>query len=59
MNFGLKNAEGYYDPTAFEAIENVSKSEETENRNIVYICSPLREDIEQNQRKARGYGKSV
>ncbi|MBR1722168.1 MAG: hypothetical protein IJ727_06770 [Treponema sp.] len=59
MNFGLKNTDGYYDPTAFEAIENVSKSEETENRNIVYICSPLREDIERNQRKARGYCRFV
>lgn len=59
MNLGLKNAEGYYDPTAYEAIKNVSKNEETENRNIVYICSPLRGDIDRNQRKACGYCRFV
>ena len=36
MNLEIKNAEGYYDPTAYEAIKNVSENEENENRNIVY-----------------------
>ena len=59
MNINLKNAEGYYDPTAYEAIKNVSENEENVNRNIVYICSPLRGDIERNQRKACGYCRLV
>ena len=36
MNLEIKNAEGYYDPTAYEAIKNASENEETVNRNIVY-----------------------
>ena len=48
------------DPTAYEAIENVSKNEETINRNIVYICSPIiRDDIERIHRKDRGYCRFV
>ncbi len=59
MNIELKNAEGYYDPTAYEAIKNISKNEKNENRNIVYICSPLRGDIVRNQNKALGYCRFV
>lgn len=59
MNLGIKNAEGYYDPTAYEAIQNASRDEETINRNIVYICSPLRGDIVRNQNKALGYCRFV
>lgn len=59
MNIELKNAEGYYDPTAYEAIKNASCDEETINRNIVYICSPLRGDIVRNQNKALGYCRFV
>ena len=51
------NAEGYYDPTAYEAlmsIENEAKADHA-YRPIVYICSPLSGDIEGNQIKARRY----
>ena len=47
------------DPTAYEAIKNSSCDEETINRNIVYICSPLRGDIVRNQNKALGYCRFV
>ncbi len=59
MDLGLKNTEGYYDPTAYEAIKNASCDEETMNRNIVYICSPLRGNTQRNQRKACGYCRFV
>lgn len=59
MKLGIKNAEGYYDPTAYEAIKNASRDEETMSRNIVYICSPLRGDIARNQNKALGYCRFV
>lgn len=59
MNLELKNAEGYYDLTAYEAIKNVSRNEEATNRNIVYICSSLRNDAERNWHKALGYCRFV
>lgn len=59
MNLGLKNAEGYYDLTAYEAIKNASKDDKTNSRNIVYICSPLRGDVERNQNRACGYCRFV
>lgn len=46
------NSEGYPDPVAYEAIRNLEKRE---YRPLVYICSPLAGDVEENQRKARGY----
>ena len=52
MDLGLKNAEGYYDLTAYEAIKNMSKHEERKFKNIVYICSPLSGDVKRNQNKA-------
>lgn len=45
MNLEIKNTEEYCN--------------QTENRNIVYICSPLRDDIDRNQRKACGYCRFV
>ena len=59
MDLGLKNAEGYYDLTAYEAIKNVSDSEKLKPRNIIYVCSPLSGDIDKNQQKACEYCKFV
>ena len=59
MDFGLKNAEGYYDLTAYEAIKNVSDEEKIKPRNIIYVCSPLKGDIEKNRQKACEYCKFV
>lgn len=43
MDLGLKNAEGYYDLTAYEAIKNVSNEEKIKPKNIIYVCSRLRD----------------
>ena len=59
MDLGLKNAEGYYDLTAYEAIKNVSDEEKIKPRNIIYVCSPLKGDIEKNRQKACEYCKFV
>ena len=59
MDLGLKNAEGYYDLAAYEAIKNVSDSEKLKPKNIVYVCSPLSGDIDKNQQKACEYCKFV
>lgn len=52
------NAEGYYDPTCYEALKRVSK-EERENlfRPLVYICSPYAGDTEGNAARARKYSR--
>jgi dienelactone hydrolase len=57
MSINKFNSEGYYDPTAYEAL---SKLEEEARRShtyrpVVYICSPLSGDVEGNQHKARRY----
>ncbi len=57
MNYYMRNAEGYYDPTAFEALSNIEREAREAHafRPIIYICSPLSGNIEENQVKARGY----
>ena len=50
----MKNAEGYADPTAGEAIRRASKFK---FRPIVYICSPYSGDIEGNVERARQYSR--
>ena len=47
-----RNAEGYPDPVAYEAIRNVEKKE---FRPLVYICSPLSGNVEVNKERARKY----
>lgn len=47
-----RNAEGYPDPVAYEAIRNVEKKE---FRPLVYICSPLSGNVEVNKERARRY----
>lgn len=53
------NAEGYYDPTAYEALTAVEQSERAKNtfRPLVYICSPFSGDIESNTLAARRYSR--
>lgn len=57
MGINKFNAEGYNDPTAYEALLAIEKEAKKERayRPIVYICSPLAGDIEVNQAKARRY----
>ena len=57
MSINKFNAEGYYDPTAFEALTKIEREakEVFSFRPIVYICSPLSGDVAGNQEKARLY----
>lgn len=57
MGANLRNSEGYYDPTAYEALTNILREAKAVRsfRPVVYICSPLSDDVESNQAKARTY----
>ena len=52
-----KNAEGYLDLTAYEALVNIEREAQKAFafRPVVYICSPLSGDIDSNQEAARRY----
>ncbi len=51
------NSEGYPDPTAYEALTAVTKSEVPVKtyRPLVYIASPFAGDTERNKERAQGY----
>ncbi|MGJ4848955.1 hypothetical protein ACH6CV_01755 [Bacillota bacterium Meth-B3] len=52
----MKNASGYVDPTACEALENIIRGERAKCLGympLTYICSPYAGDVEQNVRNAR------
>jgi len=57
MGVNKFNAEGYFDPTAYEALTTIEKEakQKTAFRPLVYVCSPLSGDIAGNQEKARRY----
>ena len=57
MGVNKFNAEGYFDPTAYEALTTIEKEakQKTAYRPLVYVCSPLSGDIVGNQDKARRY----
>lgn len=59
MGVNKKNAEGYQDPTAYEALTNIVKEERSVRafRPIVYICSPFSGNIERNTAAARDYSR--
>ena len=59
MSIDKRNAEGYMDPTAYEAMSLIEKEERALRafRPIVYICSPYAGDIEKNVNAARGYSR--
>ena len=52
MSIDKFNSEGYYDPTAYEALSAIEKEEKALRafRPIVYICSPFSGDVEGNVR---------
>lgn len=51
-----RNTEGYYDPTAYEALAKIEREAKAHAfRPMVYICSPLSGNITANQRNARHY----
>lgn len=50
------NAEGYPDPTAYNALMAVSREEEAKRyRPLVYIASPFAGDTKRNTERAQGY----
>ncbi len=50
------NSEGYYDPTAYEALKNIDKDKK-QKKKIVFICSPFAGDVELNTMRAKRYGR--
>ena len=59
MSINKFNSEGYYDPTAFEAMSAVEKEERALRafRPIVYICSPYAGNVSENVENARRYSR--
>ena len=59
MSIDKYNAEGYYDPTAYEAMTIIEKEERALRafRPIVYICSPYAGDTEININAAQKYSR--
>jgi hypothetical protein len=59
MSIDKYNAEGYYDPTAYEAMTLIEKEERALRafRPIVFICSPYAGDTENNVKSAQGYSR--
>ena len=57
MSIDIRNGEGYYDPTAYEALSLIEKEEDTLRafRPIVFICSPYAGAIEKNIMAAQSY----
>lgn len=52
------NAEGYYDPTAYEALSRIEREErKAMYRPLVYICSPYSGNVDFNVTNARIYCK--
>lgn len=52
------NAEGYYDPTAYEALSRIEREErKAMYRPLVYICSPYSGNVDFNLTNARIYCK--
>ena len=56
MGINKYNSEGYYDPTAYEALTAVEKGAKV-FRPLVYICSPYSGDVEGNIKSARRYSR--
>ena len=58
MNNDKRNAEGYLDPTAYEALSRVRREEGPRTyRPLVFICSPYAGDVETNVCNARAYSR--
>ncbi len=60
MSVDKRNSEGYADPTAYEALSALERTERQSLRAfrpIVYICSPFSGDVERNVLAARRYSR--
>lgn len=64
MDMDKYNSEGYYDPTAYEALINIHREEKAADKKaaylpLVYVCSPYAGDIENNVKNAKAYSRYV
>lgn len=59
MSINKFNSEGYYDPTAFEALFIIEKEQRALRafRPIVYICSPFAGEVARNIKAAQRYSR--
>ena len=59
MSINKFNSEGYYDPTAYEALSLIEKEERALRafRPIVYICSPFSGAVDENITAAQRYSR--
>jgi hypothetical protein len=59
MSIDKYNSEGYYDPTAHEALSTIEKEERALRafRPIVYICSPFSGAVDENVAAAQRYSR--
>jgi len=57
MGVNKYNAEGYYDPTSYQAMTKVMKEEKAKSAflPLVYICSPYAGEVSRNVKNARKY----
>ena len=57
MSISKHNSEGYFDPTAYEALTKIEREAKQAHtyRPLIYVCSPLSGDIAANQENARRY----
>lgn len=57
MSVNKRNSEGYFDPTAYEALSKIEREakQACAYRPLVYVCSPLSGDVERNAENARRY----
>ncbi len=56
MKYSKFNHEGYFDPTAYQALTNIEEEKRKARfRPIVYVCSPYAGDIENNTANARRF----
>lgn len=61
MGIDKYNSEGYYDPTAYEALTNIQREEKAAKKAaylpLVYVCSPYSGDIKNNVLNAKKYSR--
>ena len=54
----MRNASGYVDPTAYEALQDIIREDRAKRLGympLTYICSPYAGDVERNVQNARHY----
>lgn len=57
MSVNKRNSEGYFDPTAYEALSKIEREAKQARayRPLAYVCSPLSGDMERNAENTRRY----